>query len=87
MGEEFCVVCGRTDRALEDGVCAPCFADRHPLVTVRASPSITLCPTCGSRKERDRWTPSTSGRFLGADDLNPFLDAAEGVGIRRVHWR
>ena len=86
MGGEFCVVCGRTDRTLEDGVCPECYADRHPLLEVVGSPTVTICPGCGARPIRDRWEPSGSGSFLGASDLNPLLKPHAEVGIRRVHW-
>jgi nonsense-mediated mRNA decay protein 3 len=84
--EEFCVVCGRTDRPLSDGLCADCFAKKVPLLTVVDHPKVTVCPVCGSRQVRDRWEPSTSGLFLGAEDLNPFLVPLPEVGIRRVSW-
>ncbi len=80
------MVCGRTDQPLREGVCPNCDAGRRTLVRVADLPQVTICPTCGSRKERDRWLPSDSGRFLGAEDLNRFLEPAEDVGIRRAHW-
>ncbi|MCI4366909.1 MAG: 60S ribosomal export protein NMD3, partial [Thermoplasmata archaeon] len=41
---------------------------------------------CGSRKAGERWIPSTAGRFLGKEDLQPFLKPLDGVGIRRIEW-
>lgn len=86
MSEGFCVVCGRTDRPLTEGVCPECDAGRRTLVDVDPRASVTICPSCGSRQERDHWTPSSSGRFLGAEDLLPFVVPEEGVGIRRIRW-
>lgn len=67
-------------------MCPACEADRRPLVRVVPRASVVICPSCGSRRERDRWIPSESGRFLGSEDLNRFLEPIEGVGIRRAHW-
>lgn len=86
MAAEFCVVCGRTDRPLEEGLCADCYAARHRLVEVDPGASLTLCPVCGARKHRDRWEPSRTGQFLGAEELNPFLRPLPEVGLRKVDW-
>jgi nonsense-mediated mRNA decay protein 3 len=86
VSNEFCVVCGRTDRPLDEGVCPDCFADRHALVRAAKGATVTLCPTCGSRESRGRWIPSEAGKFLGAEDLSPFLDPHPEAGIPRVHW-
>jgi nonsense-mediated mRNA decay protein 3 len=83
---EFCIVCGRTDRPLDDGLCAECFAKRFPLIETVGGPQVTLCPSCGSRQVRDRWELSKAGKFLGAEDLHPFLRPHPDVGIRRVSW-
>jgi nonsense-mediated mRNA decay protein 3 len=86
LAAEFCVVCGRTDLPLEDGLCTECFAARNRLVDVDPEARITLCPICGSRKHRDLWQPSRTGTFLGSEDLNPFLRPLPEVGIRKVDW-
>lgn len=86
MAAEFCVLCGRTDRPLEDGLCTECFAQRHPLVRAPAQPRVVLCPTCGARKAGQHWERSGRGTLLRSDDLTPLLQVAEGVGIRSVDW-
>jgi len=86
VAAEFCVDCGRADAPVEDGLCANCFAERHALVAVAEAATVTLCPSCGSRKHGERWDPSNAGRLLGKDDLNPFLRPLDEVGIRRVQW-
>ena len=86
MSDEFCVVCGRTDVPVQDGLCTDCFAKRSPLVAVAERPEVTICPSCGSRKSGDRWVASESGVFLGKEDLNAFLRPLPEVGIRRVQW-
>ena len=86
MAQEFCVVCGRTDVPVVDGVCADCFARQHPLVEVRSPAMVVICPTCGARRVGQRWERHGASQFLSAEDLNPFLIAHHEVGIRRVHW-
>jgi len=83
---EFCVVCGRSDRPIEDGLCAECFVARTPLIEVAEDPAVTLCAVCGARKAGERWVPSNAGRFLGKEDLQPFLRPRPDVGIRRIEW-
>ena len=84
MEGDFFVVCGRTDRPVSDGLCAECFAGRHPLVGVVDHPTVTLCPVCGSRKDGERWIPSGTGKMLGKEDLVKFLRPLDEVGIRKV---
>ena len=88
MTGEFCVVCGRTDVAVEDGVCADCFAKRHPLVTVpehaigRPLPDVRGAqarPATGRAGDAPR--PSSA-----PEDLYPFLEPHPEVAIRRVEW-
>lgn len=83
---EFCVLCGRSDQALEDGLCADCFARKNPLVGVPAHPRVVLCPTCGARKLGQHWEGSGRSTLLGADDLTPLLEPARAVAIREVRW-
>lgn len=88
MAAEFCVVCGRTDRPLVEGVCADCFADRHPLVEAPGRPTVVLCPTCGARKVGEHWERAgASPTLLTAEDLNPLLTLHAEVGVRRVRWQ
>jgi len=87
MGEgEFCVVCGATDRPLVDGVCAECAADRIRLVTAPQRAEVTICPHCGARQVGAHWERSGASPVLTSEDLTPFLEVAEGVGVRRVLW-
>jgi nonsense-mediated mRNA decay protein 3 len=83
---EFCVVCGRTGRALVDGVCADCAADRTGLVRAPPRAVVVLCPTCGARLVKDHWERENSSPVLTADDLVPFLEVHPEVGLRRVAW-
>lgn len=88
MDGEFCVVCGRSDRPLTDGLCAPCFADRTPLVTAPEAPTITVCPTCGARKVGQHWERHGSNpSLLTNEDLMPLLVAHPEVGIRKANWQ
>jgi nonsense-mediated mRNA decay protein 3 len=83
---EFCVVCGRTDVPIEEGVCADCFAQRTPLLGVVDHPSVTLCPTCGARMVGAHWERAGAPTLLTPEDLLPLLQPLEQVGIRRVTW-
>ena len=83
---EFCVVCGRTDVPLTEGVCPKCFAARNPLVGVVDKPTVVLCPTCGARLVGSHWERQGSPALLTPEDLLPFLRPLDEVGIRRVAW-
>jgi nonsense-mediated mRNA decay protein 3 len=83
---EFCVVCGATGRALTDGVCGPCAAERTELVTVPEHGVVVICPHCGARKRGAQWERSGSSPLLGAEDLAPFLRVHPEAGVRRVRW-
>jgi nonsense-mediated mRNA decay protein 3 len=83
---EFCVVCGRTDRPLQEGMCAECSADRLELVAAPLRPKVVLCPMCGARKVGSHWERSGTSTLLTAEDLTPLLRVHPEVGIRRVRW-
>ena len=83
---EFCVVCGRTGRTLTDGVCAECAADRRPLVALPEQVEVTLCPQCGARWSRGRWSRQGSSLVLSSEDLEPFLTVDPEVGVRELRW-
>ncbi len=83
---EFCVVCGATGRPLVDGVCAECAADRTPLLSAPKRAEVTVCPTCGARKRGAPWERAGSSPVLTAEDLSPFLEIAEEVGVRQIQW-
>jgi len=87
MDSEFCVVCGRTDRPLSDGLCVECFAARTPLVTAPEVPTLIVCPTCGARKVGAHWERAGSNPgLLTSDDLTPLLVLHPDVGLRRASW-
>jgi nonsense-mediated mRNA decay protein 3 len=83
---EFCVVCGATGRALTEGVCASCAADRIALVTAPERGVVVICPHCGARKVGARWERVGAGPLLTAEDLTPFLRVHAEAGLREVHW-
>ena len=83
---EFCVVCGRTDRPLVDGLCAECAADRTPLLSAPQRAEVTICPHCGARQVGAHWERSGASPVLTSEDLSPFLEVPEVVGVRRVRW-
>lgn len=83
---EFCVLCGRTDVPLTDGVCADCFAARHPLVRAPERPTIVLCPGCGARLVGGHWERSGQPPVLGSEDLVPLLEIHPDATVRRVRW-
>lgn len=83
---EFCVVCGATDRPLVDGQCAECAADRTRLLSVPQRAVVTVCPSCGARQVGSHWDRAGSSQVLTAEDLAPFLEVPEEVGVRRVRW-
>lgn len=85
-GGEFCVVCGATDRPLVDGVCAECAADRTRLLSAPKRAVVTLCPHCGAREVGAHWERAGSSPVLTAEDLSPFLEVPDGVGVRQVRW-
>jgi nonsense-mediated mRNA decay protein 3 len=86
MTGEFCVVCGRTDRPLEEGLCTDCFAARTPLVRAVERAVVTLCPTCGAREVGNHWERAGTPSLLTPEDLMPLLTPLPDVGIRRVAW-
>lgn len=83
---EFCVVCGATDRPLVDGVCAECAADRTRLLSAPKRAEVTICPHCGARQVGAHWERVGASPVLTSEDLSPFLEVPEEVGIRRVRW-
>jgi len=83
---EFCVVCGATDRPLEDGLCAACAADRTRLLSAPKRVEVTICPTCGARQVGAHWERSGASPVLTSEDLAPFLEIPDGVGVRRIRW-
>lgn len=83
---EFCVVCGRTGRALTDGLCADCAADRTVLLSVPEHAEVVLCPTCGARLSGRHWDRSGAGALLTAEDLAPFLVYHPEAGLRSIRW-
>lgn len=83
---EFCVVCGATDRSLVNGVCAECDADRTRLLSAPRRGEVTICPHCGARQVGSHWERAGASPVLTAEDLSPFLEIPEGVGVRRVRW-
>jgi nonsense-mediated mRNA decay protein 3 len=83
---EFCVVCGATGRALVDGVCAECAADRTVLVSAPKRGEVVVCPHCGSRQVRNHWERAGASSVLTAEDLAPFLVIHPEVALRRVQW-
>jgi len=85
-GGEFCVVCGATDRPLVEGVCAPCAADRTTLLSAPKRAEVTICPHCGARQVGAHWERSGASPVLTSEDLTPFLEMPEEVGVRRVRW-
>ncbi|MFI5415499.1 MAG: NMD3-related protein [Candidatus Lutacidiplasmatales archaeon] len=88
MENEFCVVCGRTDLPVEDGVCPECTAQRERLVWVEGHPTLTICANCGARKVGQHWERrGSSPTLLGADDLAPLLSVHPDVGIRTTRWQ
>jgi len=87
MGDsEFCVVCGATGRALVDGVCADCAADRTKLVSAPQRVVVTICPTCGARPVAMRWEGAGSSSLLTATDLTPHVKVHPEAGLRRIDW-
>jgi 60S ribosomal export protein NMD3 len=86
MPGEFCVVCGRSDIDLVEGLCPDCFAKTNPLVTVGEAPVVILCPTCGARKIGSHWERRGGPLTLTGEDLGPFVGAHPEVGIRRIRW-
>ncbi len=86
MPEEFCVVCGKTGRALTDGVCAECAADRTALVTAPERAVVTVCPHCGARKEGAAWKRAGASPLLTADDLAPLVRVHPEAGVREIRW-
>jgi nonsense-mediated mRNA decay protein 3 len=83
---EFCVVCGRTGRPLEGGVCAECAADRTTLLALPEQVEVVLCPSCGARWTRGRWGPPGTPSVVSTDDLAPFLTVHPEAGVRAVRW-
>ena len=51
----FCVECG-ADGPVYQGVCAACFAKKHPLVEPPANLDVPRCATCGAFHFRSGWS-------------------------------
>jgi nonsense-mediated mRNA decay protein 3 len=83
---EFCVVCGRSDVPVVDGVCAECAAKRALLVHVEGRPVVVLCPTCGARKIGQLWERQGASTLLSPDDLTPLLVIHPEAGVRKIRW-
>lgn len=83
---EFCAACGATGRALVDGICAPCAAERLPLLRSPGRATIVLCPTCGARQVGNHWERAGAAAILTGADLDPHLAPHPEVGIRAVRW-
>lgn len=83
---EFCVVCGRTDRPLTDGVCAECAADRSRLASAPERVEVVICPHCGARRLGRRWDRPGGPPHLTAHDLTPFVVVPPEAGLRKVDW-
>jgi nonsense-mediated mRNA decay protein 3 len=47
---------------------------------------VTVCPHCGARKRGGQWEGAGSSPVLTSEDLTPFLEVPEEVGVRRVQW-
>jgi nonsense-mediated mRNA decay protein 3 len=87
MDGEFCVVCGRTDVPLSDGLCVDCFAARTPLATAPEAPTLVMCPTCGARKVGQHWERAGADPgVLTGDDLTPLVVLHPEVGLRKAVW-
>jgi 60S ribosomal export protein NMD3 len=86
MAGEFCVVCGRSDVPLVDGVCADCYAKQHTLVRAPEQALVVICPTCGSRQVRRHWEREGAPPNLSSEDLAPLLEILPEVGLRRTRW-
>jgi nonsense-mediated mRNA decay protein 3 len=86
MTDEFCVVCGATGRPLTDGVCAPCAADRTPLVRAPEHAVVIICPHCGARKAGASWKRAGASPLLTAEDLTPLVAAHPEAAVRGIHW-
>ena len=86
MNADFCVVCGRTDRPVQEGICAECYAKRHPLVTGDPHATVTMCPTCGARLVGSHWERRGASTLLTPQDLAPLIAVNPEAGIREIHW-
>lgn len=86
MSQEFCVVCGRSDVPVVEGVCADCAAKRTALVRVEGRPVVVLCPTCGARKVGQSWERQGASTLLTPEDLTPLLVIHPEAGLRKVRW-
>jgi nonsense-mediated mRNA decay protein 3 len=86
MTDEFCVVCGATGRALTEGVCAPCAADRTTLVRAPEHAVVVICPHCGARKVGASWKRSGASPLLTAEDLMPLVEAHPEAAVRDIRW-
>lgn len=51
----FCVECG-AEGATYDGLCAKCFAKRHPVVIAPVTLDVERCTSCGSFRLRSGWS-------------------------------
>jgi nonsense-mediated mRNA decay protein 3 len=85
-GGEFCVVCGRTDRPLTEGVCADCAADRTTLASAPERVEVVICPHCGARRKGRLWEREGGPPQLTAADLTPFVSVPAEAGLRSVEW-
>jgi nonsense-mediated mRNA decay protein 3 len=47
---------------------------------------VTLCPHCGGREIGAHWDRQGTSAILTSEDLTPFLEVPDAVGVRRVQW-
>jgi nonsense-mediated mRNA decay protein 3 len=85
-GAEFCVVCGRTERPLTDGLCAECAADRTVLARAPDRVEVVICPHCGARRRGRQWEAEGSPSHITAADLTPSVSVPDEAALRRVDW-
>jgi nonsense-mediated mRNA decay protein 3 len=83
---EFCVVCGATDRPLVDATCAECAAERRRLLSAPKRVEVVVCPHCGAREVGAHWERAGASPVLTNEDLSPFLEVPDEVGVRRIAW-
>ena len=48
-----CAVCGK--KAVVDGLCADCYAKKHPILKIPKNIDFKVCPQCGRIFHRNRW--------------------------------
>lgn len=81
-----CPVCGRTTKDADvfiEGFCSSCYFRQHPLISLRRTPQVKVCPRCESYWNGRSWIPRGEATIddhltnLACDLLDSLFDSKQ----------